>query len=74
MKPSPPRPTPQHMLRRTALAVLVGLAVLSGLAPVLQGCGDDLVIGGNLVIPTLAPTSAGGTPTPTPIDDDDDDF
>jgi len=72
MKPSPARPSRQHLLKQTLIAAFVAAMVLMGLAPLLQGCGDDLVIGGNLVVPTVAPTSASGTPTRTPIDDDED--
>lgn len=53
------------------IAILVALGVLSSLSPLLQGCGEDLLIPGDLVIPTANPSSnatAMPTETPDPID------
>jgi len=50
--------------------LLFAALVLAGFAPLLQGCGDDLVVGG-MVIPRT-PTTTGPTATPDPNDNDDD--
>jgi len=42
------------------------ILLIASLAPLLPGCGEDLVIGGGLVIPTVNPS---GVPTPTETPD-----
>ena len=64
MKPSSAETTSVKDHVNTALlAAFVGFAVLSSLSPLLQGCGQDLVVGGNVIVPTAA---AAATPTETP--------
>lgn len=58
--------------REMLIGTLVAILVLATLTPILHGCGDDLVIGGQLVVPTVNPTS-NATPSETP-DDSDEEF
>lgn len=56
------------MRRRSRVVILSVIAVaIAGFTSFSLGCGDDLVVGGMLIIRT--PTSVSATATPDPDDD-----